>query len=98
VFLLTMLALTVAFFGELVGSTDPVKVWAPITTYLAAILIGVAWALYLRARRPYVYAVIGHGDKAPLIRRAPGLIPSPRSGGDRDRDLTNGPRHSYLNR
>jgi amino acid transporter len=96
VFLLTILALTVAFFGELVGSTNPVKVWAPITTYLVVILIGVAWALYLRTRRPEVYAVIGHGDKAAFARPSPGLIPPPRNSGDRD--LTNGPRHFHLNR
>ena len=68
-----------------------------LLTILALTVVGVAVAWYLRTRRPEVHAVIGHGDRATRNRPTPELISSPRSG-DRDRDLANRPRHSYLNR
>ncbi|HEX8343838.1 MAG TPA: APC family permease [Actinoplanes sp.] len=100
VLLLTILALTVAYFSELIGSTNPIKVWAPSSVYLTVIAVGAGWAVYLRSRRPDVYAVIGHGDRAALQRpTGPGLVPNPRGAHSRGRDDSNTPGwHSYLNR
>lgn len=61
--LIVMLLLTVAFFGHLLGTDDPVKVWAAPTTFLTAGVAGAVWATTLRRRRPQVYTAIGIGSR-----------------------------------
>jgi amino acid transporter len=61
--LLLILAVSVAFFGDLLGTTDPVRTWAAPTAYLTVAGCGIGWARVLKRNRPEVYAVIGHGDR-----------------------------------
>jgi amino acid transporter len=60
--LTAILVITVAEFGELlnVAGSSPVR-WGFPAAYTAAAVLGVAWALILRAARPGVYAAIGLG-------------------------------------
>ncbi|GAA3750513.1 APC family permease [Micromonospora maritima] len=60
-----VLVLTVSQFDVLLG-VDPSSPWRWVfpATYLAAAVIGVAWALVLRQRRPDVYRGIGYGVDA----------------------------------
>lgn len=64
-FLVPVSALTVVFFGDLLGSAEPVRVWAAPVAYLAIAVAGLAWGLTLRGRRPAAYAAIGLGGRAP---------------------------------
>lgn len=62
VLIVAVATLSIAFFGQLVGSTNPIKVWAPPLGYLTLALLGVAYAHRLRRHRPHIYAAIGTGD------------------------------------
>ena len=66
---------SVAFFGDLLGSTNPIKVWAAPVTYLAVAVVGVIWAYRLKKRRPAIYAFIGHGDRT-AVTTAPSTRPA----------------------
>ncbi|WP_436519984.1 APC family permease [Actinoplanes sp. HUAS TT8] len=61
VFLVLMLLLSVAFFGDLLDSDNPIKVWLPPLAFLAVYLLGVWWGRRLRRSQPAVYAAIGTG-------------------------------------
>jgi amino acid transporter len=61
VFLILMLLLSVVFFGDLLDSDNPVKVYLPPLAFLAVYLLGVRWGRRLRRDRPPVYAAIGTG-------------------------------------
>ncbi|HWS38674.1 MAG TPA: amino acid permease [Actinoplanes sp.] len=61
VFLWLVLLITVAFFGDLLGSDNPAKIWSPIVSFLLVLIIGIVWGKRLRTTRPEVYAVIGTG-------------------------------------
>jgi amino acid transporter len=88
-FLITVLLLTLAFFGELLGTSSPIRVWVTPAAYLLVAVSGVAWAYHLKKHRPDAWAVIGRGDRAITVRR-----PAPRRApGDAD----NQPRPAYLN-
>jgi len=54
-----------------VGPSDPVA-WEFPASYGAVGLIGLAWGLLLRARRPRVYATIGLGARAATGRLVEG--------------------------
>lgn len=56
-------AVSVAFFGDLLVTTDPVKAWITPTVYALAVAAGICWAWRLQATRPQVYAAIGHGTE-----------------------------------
>jgi amino acid transporter len=88
-FLITVLLLTLAFFGELLGTVSPIRTWATPAAYLLVAGAGVAWAFHLKRNRPDAWAVIGHGDRAVPVRR----LVSRRAPGDAD----NQPRHAYIN-
>ena len=70
-----VLAISVAFFGDLLGTTDPARTWAPPAGYLLTATAGTLWAIRLRRRRPDVYAVIGSGQhthrRVPAARHRP---------------------------
>ncbi|GGK89842.1 APC family permease [Mangrovihabitans endophyticus] len=84
-FLLLVLAATLAFYGELLGTDDPLKIWLAPCVYLLAATCGVAWARVLRRRRPEAYAAIGQGDR-PVRGPGPGRdVPLPRADTDRRR-------------
>jgi amino acid transporter len=85
-FLLTALLLTLAFFGELIGTDNPIKVWAAPSAYLVVATAGGAWAYHLKRKRPDAWAAIGHGDRVIAIRR------QARRGG------VNQKPHAYLHR
>jgi amino acid transporter len=55
---------SVAFFGDLLGVSDPVQAWTAPVAYLALAGAGVLWGLWLRRRRPAVYEGIGLGPYA----------------------------------
>ncbi len=61
VFLVLMLLLSVVFFGDLLDSDNPVKVYLPPLAFLAVYLLGVWWGRRLRHDQPAVYAAIGTG-------------------------------------
>jgi amino acid transporter len=61
VFLILILLVTVAFFGELLGSDDPLRVWSAPLAFLLVAAAGVGWARALRRHRPGTYEAIGHG-------------------------------------
>ncbi|MBB4740877.1 amino acid transporter [Actinoplanes octamycinicus] len=61
VFLTLMLLLSVAFFGDLLDSDNPLKVWSPPLAFLIVYLLGVWWGRRLRRDRPAVFAAIGTG-------------------------------------
>jgi amino acid transporter len=88
-FLITTLLLTLAFFGELLGTANPLRVWATPLGYLLVAASGVAWAYHLKRNRPDAWAVIGQGDRAVTARR----IVLRRVPGDDD----NQPQHAYIN-
>jgi amino acid transporter len=62
--LTVVLLVTVAFFGELLGVTDPATAAAAPLAYLAVTLAGVLWGRWLRRHRPGVYRRIGLGPHA----------------------------------
>jgi amino acid transporter len=76
VFLTVITAASIAFFGDLLGTTNPVKTWVTPITYTVAAVAGILWARRLKAARPQVYAAIGHGgndtplDPLPAVPRA----------------------------
>ncbi|AEV83880.1 amino acid permease [Actinoplanes sp. SE50] len=76
VFLVLMLLLSVAFFGELLDSDNLVKVWLPPIAFLGVYLLGVWWGRRLRRERPAVYAAIGTG--LPPEADRPGLVVPPQ--------------------
>jgi amino acid transporter len=88
-FLISVLVLTLAFFGELLGTTDPVRIWATPTVYVLAAVSGVVWAYRLRKTRPDAWAVIGQGDRPiaarPVVPRQP------------TNDADDSARHAYIN-
>jgi len=89
VFLVSMLLLTLAFFGQLLGTANPIRVWATPAAYLLVAVSGVAWAYHLKRKRPEAWAVIGRGDRAITVRRiALRRLPP---------DADNQPRHAYIN-
>jgi amino acid transporter len=49
-FLIPVSAATVLFFGDLLGSTDPVRVWGAPVAYLAVATAGLLWGSILRHR------------------------------------------------
>ncbi|GIE30819.1 hypothetical protein Ait01nite_038640 [Actinoplanes italicus] len=71
VFLSLVLLVTIAFFGELLDTDNPAKIWSPILSFLLALVAGIIWGRKLRRERPDVFAVIGTG-RPPL---APGETP-----------------------
>ena len=71
-FLLVVLLATLAFYGELLGTDDPVKIWAAPAGYAAVAATGVVWAYVLKVRRPDTYAAIGQGDRAVRAASIPG--------------------------
>ncbi|MEU4626512.1 amino acid permease [Actinoplanes sp. NPDC023801] len=73
VFLSLVLLVTIAFFGELLDTDNPAKIWSPILAFLLALVAGIVWGRKLRRERPDVFAVIGTG-RPPL---APGEAPPP---------------------
>jgi amino acid transporter len=73
VFLSLVLLVTIAFFGELLDTDNPAKIWSPILAFLLALVAGIIWGRKLRSERPDVFAVIGTG-RPPL---APGEAPPP---------------------
>ncbi|BCY07861.1 APC family permease [Actinoplanes sp. L3-i22] len=79
VFLVLMLLLSVAFFGDLLDSHNPVKVWLPPIAFLGVYLLGVWWGRRLRRDRPAVYAAIGTGlPPEDPIKTAPSVRAEPR--------------------
>ena len=89
VVLLAVLAVSVAYFGDLLGTTDPVKTWAASVTYLTVAVAGICWAWRLKHTRPGVYAAIGHGDQSSSDRAdvsAPPTIPASRGSDPRQAD------------
>ncbi|SDT34485.1 Amino acid transporter [Actinoplanes derwentensis] len=67
VFLWIVLLITVAFFGDLLGSDNLAKVWSPTLSFLLVLILGIVWGKKLRTEKPEVYAVIGTGHP-PLAR------------------------------
>ncbi|MFI0419807.1 APC family permease [Spongiactinospora sp. 9N601] len=63
--LITMVSLALANFATLLGAEEdsPLR-WALPAIYVVAAVLGVAWALVLRAVQPGVYARVGMGAKA----------------------------------
>ncbi|WP_250002125.1 APC family permease [Actinoplanes sp. M2I2] len=53
---------SIAVFGDLVGTTDPVKAWTPPAGYLLIAVIGIGWAHRVRTRNPTAWHAIGNGD------------------------------------
>jgi amino acid transporter len=88
-FLIAVLLLTLAFFGDLLGTVNPIRIWAAPVAYLLVAGSGVAWAYHLKRNRPDAWAAIGQGDRAIAVRR----IVRRRPPGDAD----NQPRHAYIN-
>jgi amino acid transporter len=80
-FLLTVLLLTLAFLGDLLGSANPVAVYAAPAVYLLVGLLGVAWAYRLKRTRPATWLAIGRGDRPLPVQR----IASPDVGERRPR-------------
>ncbi|MCY1141480.1 APC family permease [Actinoplanes sp. Pm04-4] len=83
---LTLIAVTsIAFFGDLISSSHPVKVWGAPLVYAAVAVAGIGWALHLRRHRPHVYAVIGHGERTRTtaipsgVRHQPSVAAEPAS-------------------
>ncbi len=66
-FLTLVLALTVAFFGDLLGTTDLLGTWITPGAYVLIIAAGIGWAYHLRRTRPGVYQAIGTGDRRPTL-------------------------------
>lgn len=63
--LVTVLTLAVVNFATLLGVPDDhLLPWFVLAVYVAAMVAGAAWAVYLRATRPQVYATIGLGAEA----------------------------------
>ncbi|GAA0951353.1 APC family permease [Nonomuraea longicatena] len=64
-----MVVMGVTNFGVLLG-VEPgnVLAWLLPLVYVTAAVLGVAWALVLRARQPSVYALVGMGAKAATAR------------------------------
>jgi amino acid transporter len=89
--LVLVLAVSVAFFGDLLGTTDPIRTWAAPTAYLIAAIAGMGWAWRLKRRRPDVYAVIGHGDRTDLS--APAMVPGRHDHSPAARRATGTPIH-----
>jgi len=67
-----IVVLAVLHYGTLLGAGpgDPAA-WALPGSYAAVTVIGLAWGLVLRARRPQVYAAIGLGAHAVTGQTAP---------------------------
>ena len=67
-----IVVLAVLHYGTLLGAGpgDPAA-WALPGSYAAVTVIGLAWGLVLRARRPQVYAAIGLGARAVTGHNAP---------------------------
>ena len=87
-FLIAVLLLTLAFFGELLSTDNPIQVWSAPAAYLLVGAGGVVWAYRLKASRPDTWAVIGRGDRAVTLPRA-----APRRAAD-----VNLPPHAHINR
>ncbi|HEY5989507.1 MAG TPA: hypothetical protein VIV12_24485 [Streptosporangiaceae bacterium] len=65
-------ALAVAHYHTLLGvPPGAVAAWALPAAYAALAVIGVAWGLALKARRPQTYATIGLGPSAVLAPHTP---------------------------
>jgi hypothetical protein len=64
-----IVVLAVRHYAILLGVPpgDPAA-WALPASYGVVAVIGLAWALLLRARRPHVYAAIGLGAHAVAVR------------------------------
>jgi amino acid transporter len=77
-FLLAVLVLTLIFLGDLLGSDDPVAVYAAPLVYLLAAVVGVIWACRLRRKRPATWMAIGRGDRVLPVHRLP-MPPVPES-------------------
>ena len=92
VLLTVIAAVCIAFFGDLLSTTNPVKIWSPPLAYATVAAAGVSWALHLRRHRPHVYAVIGLGDRS---RVQPDAIPT---GQRRQPDPESSPSPSPVNR
>jgi len=78
VLLAGIVVLAVAHYATLLG-TGPGSpaTWALPASYPAAAVIGLAWAVILRARRPGVYATIGLGAHAVTGQLAPATSEAP---------------------
>jgi hypothetical protein len=84
VFLSLVLLVTIAFFGELLDTDNPAKIWSPILSFLLALVAGIIWGRKLRRERPDVFAVIGTGrpplapgETAPAVVTDGDPIPAP---------------------
>jgi amino acid transporter len=66
-------ALTVSQFDVLLGITDPASPWPTLlpASFGVAAILGMVWALIIRARRPTTYATIGMGANSATA--APGM-------------------------
>ena len=90
VFLTVITAASVAFFGDLLGTTSPVKTWLTPLTYLTAGITGVVWARRLKTSRPDVYAAIGHGGPDITGKPVPAVPRTRTRADDRDRAAVTG--------
>jgi amino acid transporter len=84
-----IVVLAVLHYGTLLGAAPgSAAVWLLPASYAAAALIGLAWGLVLRSRRPAVYATIGLGAHAVTGQRAPENVSGPRDdAGVRDEQM-----------
>lgn len=74
-----MLAATCIGFGELLQvSGDSPFQWLIPVCYLGVALVGIVWALIMRAARPEVYAAIGRGSdsRASVVAETQALMRS----------------------
>ncbi|MDR6321019.1 amino acid permease [Actinoplanes couchii] len=99
VFLWLVLLITVAFFGDLLGSDNPAKIWSPVLSFLIVLIIGIVWGKKLKTQQPEVYAVIGTGQP-PATREgaasptATGTTWTETSRPAREEDLREGPEEA----
>ena len=73
--------IAVLHYGTLLGTpSGDAANWALPASFAAFAIIGVAWGLTLRARRPEVYAAIGLGARAVTVPHAPVVPPAAGAG------------------
>ncbi|GGL11908.1 APC family permease [Mangrovihabitans endophyticus] len=75
VLLTAITAISVAFFGDLLGTTNPAAACAAPAVYLLAAAGGVGWACWLKTHRWPVYAAIGTGSPASAAGTSPARPP-----------------------
>jgi amino acid transporter len=82
VLIVILATVSIVFFGQLLGTNDPLKAWAGPAGYLILAVLGVGYAHRLRRRRPHVYAAIGTGDG--INRALPAAEPADHDGDAED--------------